>query len=43
MAPVRGWMFGWIIGVRKVIEGGARGYVGGMVMVRSHWPSVGEE
>jgi len=40
ISPVWKWMFGWQIGVVKVIEGGERGYVGGIFIVSAHKPSV---
>ena len=38
ISPVLRAMFGWTMGVANSILGGARGYDGGMVMVRSQRP-----
>lgn len=40
ISPVSRCILGWTMGVRKRIEGGACGYVGGMVIVRSQRPSI---
>jgi len=40
ISPVWKWMFGWQIGVVKVIVGGERGYVGGIFIDSAHKPSV---
>jgi hypothetical protein len=38
ISPVLRLMFGWQMGVEKVIVGGVRGYVGGIMMSSSHCP-----